>query len=80
MRNTLYSTLYSLLKKGDVERRTIFPDKVALYQKGEEKYKEGDGDWENPDLIENIKPEPHLVIFFTKTLYHKATIYMLRTS
>ena len=63
MRNTLYSTLYSLLKKGDVERRTIFPDKVALYQKGEEKYKEGDGDWENPDLIENIKPEPHLVIF-----------------
>ena len=63
MRNTLYSTLYSLLKKGDVERRTIFPDKVALYQNGEEKYKEGDGDWENPDLIENIKPEPHLVIF-----------------
>ena len=63
MRNTLYSTLYSLLKNGDVERRTIFPDKVALYQKGEEKYKEGDGDWENPDLIENIKPEPHLVIF-----------------
>ena len=36
---------------------------MALFQNGEEKYKEGDGDWENPDLIENIKPEPHLVIF-----------------
>ena len=63
MHKELYSTLYSLLQKGDVERRTIFPDKVALFQNGEEKYKEGDGDWENPDLIENIKPEPHLVIF-----------------
>ena len=63
MHNELYSTLYSLLQKGDVERRTILPDKVALFQNGEEKYKEGDGDWENPDLIENIKPEPHLVIF-----------------
>ena len=63
MHKTLYSTLYTLLEKGDVERRTIFPDKVALYQDGEEKYKEGDGDWENADLIENIKPEPHLVIF-----------------
>ena len=56
MHKTLYSTLYTLLEKGDVERRTIFPDKVALYQDGEEKYKEGDGDWENADLIENIKP------------------------
>ena len=63
MHKTLYSTLYTLLEKGDVERRTIFPDKVALYQDGEEKYKEGDGDWENADLTENIKPEPHLVIF-----------------
>ena len=63
MHKELYSTLYSLLQKGDVERRTIFHDKVALYQEGEEKYKEGDGDWENADLTENIKPEPHLVIF-----------------
>ena len=59
MHKELYSTLYSLLQKGDVERRTIFPDKVALFQNGDEKYKEGDGDCENPDLIENIKPEQH---------------------
>lgn len=64
MLNKLYSTLYSLLEKGDVERRTIFSSSsTALYQNGELIYKDGEGDWENPDLVETIKPEPHLVIF-----------------
>ena len=63
MHKESYSTLYSLLQKGDVERRTIFPSSVVLYQNGKLIYKEGDGDWENPDLKETIKAEPHLVIF-----------------
>lgn len=64
MHNDFYSTLYSLLQKGDVERRTIYSSSsVALYQNGELKYKEGEGNWDTPDLVETIKPEPHLVIF-----------------
>ena len=64
MKNTFYSTLYSLMEKGDVERRTIFSTgATALYQEGTLMAKSGDGDFENPDLVETIKAEPHLVIF-----------------
>ena len=64
MSRTMYSKLYGLMEKGDVERRTILsPFAVALFQDGELKYHEGEGDWDKADVVETIKAEPHLVIF-----------------
>lgn len=63
MHKEFYSTLYSLLQKGDVERRTNYPDGISLYQNGVVKYEEGKGNQETQDWCEIIKPEPHLVIF-----------------
>ena len=64
MSRTMYSQLYGLMEKGDVERRTILsPFAVALFQDGELKYHEGEGDWDKADVVETIKAEPHLVIF-----------------
>lgn len=85
MHSSFYSTLLSLMEKGDTERKTILsPFSVALFQNGECKYKEEKDNFDNPDLVETIKAEPHLVIFgsghVSKAIYDLATILSMKVT
>lgn len=85
MNNTFYSKFLSALEQGDLERRTVFETgEQAIYQNGFFLAGSKDKPIEEADLVEHIKPEPHLFIFgaghVSKALYDLAVLQEMKVT
>ncbi len=62
--NKYYEAFLETISKGSLERRTIIADgEEAIYQNGQLIASTSGNDISNPDLVEIIKAEPHLMLF-----------------
>lgn len=85
MNNAFYSKFLSALEQGNLERRTVFASgEQAIYQNGIFLAGNKDKSVEEADLVEQIKPEPHLFIFgaghVSKALYNLAVIQEMKVT
>ena len=85
MNNTFYSKLLNALEQGDLERKTVFATgEQAIYHNGVFIAGSNDKSVDQPDLVEHIKPEPHLFIFgaghVSKALYDLAVLQDMKVT
>lgn len=83
--NRYYSDLLRVLPDGNLERRTnIENGHEAIYRNGTLLFSDSDDPVENPDLVESIVAEPHLVLFGAghvgKALYDLAVLQDMKVT
>ena len=81
--NSYYSNLLKVLPQGNLERRTdLKTGHEAIYKDGLFLFGDSDDKIREPDLVESIVPEPHLVLFgcghVGKALYDLAVLQNMR--
>ncbi len=85
MTNAFYAKFLNALEQGDLERKTIFETgEQAIYHDGVFLAGSNDKPIEEADLVEHIKPEPHLFIFgaghVSKALYDLAVLQEMKVT
>jgi xanthine dehydrogenase accessory factor len=85
MANTFYTKFLSALEQGNLERRTVFgTGEQAIYHDGIFLAGSKNQPIEEADLVEHIKPEPHLFIFgaghVSKALYDLAVLQEMKVT
>ena len=85
MANTFYTKFLSALEQGNLERRTVFgTGEQAIYHDGIFFAGSKNQPIEEADLVEHIKPEPHLFIFgaghVSKALYDLAVLQEMKVT
>lgn len=85
MNNSFYSKFLSELEQGDIERRTLFKTgEQAIYQNALFLASSNGRPIDEADLIEHIKPEPHLFVFgaghVSKALYDLAILQKMKVT
>lgn len=85
MNNTFYAEFLNALEKGNLERKTIFSTgEQAIYHNGVFLAGSNNKPIEEADLVEHIKPEPHLFIFgaghVSKALYNLAVLQEMKVT